>query len=362
MFQDFLVVQLTLRLKCSVNAETSPVTSNPMPTYELFAPLSNTRGTFQWLQLGEPFRIQRWPKTKVIKLWRLLASLPKFEIEVQAESSQGVHREKRFAHVAVATVNLAMDESEEQWRNAHAEFDRHTDLLQQQLRLASLFLGGHVEAVVAYWYSVDASKPQMESGVGIGVAQAERPATVSKYNYVAANEFLRATTFPLKPEYVQLAFEHWEESHRATRKDFELLSLVMALEALFNVGAQDIRYRVARSVAVLLGEDPELSDHIFEAIGRAYEVRSKLVHTGKAKGLEKVWLWQLDRLVQEAILRCLALKQPKDQLSQQLTRIGFGCGAQVTANPAIEGTAKGLRPSCASHVKRWASPTNRDTN
>ncbi len=112
-----------------------------------------------------------------------------------------------------------------------------------------------------------------------------------------------------------------------------------ALEALFNVGAHDIRYRIARSIAVLLGKDAEDSDYLFEAVSKAYEVRSKLVHTGKAKGIDSVWLWQLQRAVQRAIVRCLTLAQPKESLSRQLTRLGFGQGRALVTSPLLQTSA-----------------------
>ncbi len=170
----------------------------------------------------------------------------------------------------------------------------------------------------------------MESGLGIGEPKCSRPGFITRYNLESVNDFLATTTLPLQPDYIQLAFEHWEESLRASREAFQLLSLVTALEALFNVGAQDIRYRIARSVAVLLGRDDAHSDEIFESVSKAYEVRSKLVHTGKAKGLDKIWTHGLRNEVRDAILACQRLRLPKEELARQLTRLGFGAGAEVT--------------------------------
>ena len=102
-------------------------------------------------------------------------------------------------------------------------------------------------------------------------------ATVNQTNAPLLNAFLGGTSLPLKPDYLQTALEHWEESLRSTKRHIEFLSLMMALETLFNVGAQDIRYRISRSVAVLLGDDAEDSEYIFESTREAYDVRSKLV-------------------------------------------------------------------------------------
>jgi hypothetical protein len=301
----------------------------PSVDYYFFAPIANSRGHFRSVRLAPPFKIQRWPKAKIVRLWRQLAWLPKFEIEVQIEGTECVPRGYEVGHVAVAQVSLPSTAEGGSWLRTHQHFDVLNKQLEDQLRLVSLYLCGHAELAASFWYTLEKDKPQMEHGGMNTLPIQDLAATVNQNNTPLVNAFLANTSFPLTPEYIQTALEHWEESLRSSKQHIEFLSLMMALETLFNVGAQDIRYRVSRSVAVLLGHDAEDADYIFNSVREAYDIRSKLVHTGKAKGLEKVWFWHLRHLVRDAILRLRQLALPKEEVSMRLTRLGFGQGLQV---------------------------------
>jgi hypothetical protein len=100
----------------------------------------------------------------------------------------------------------------------------------------------------------------------------------------------------------------------------------MSLEVLFNLGQHDVRYRVSRSLAVLLGKDEEQSEYIFEEAKKAYDLRSKLVHTGKATGLESFWRWHFRHTVRDAIVRLIEIDLPKEKVSDALTKLAFGQG------------------------------------
>jgi len=316
--------------------------------YQYFAPLANARGHFRSLTVPEPFKIERWQRARMVKLWRQLAWLPKLEIEVQTEDREVVPHDYDVGHVVVATLRRTSINEGADWLSRIHGLDKLEDLLKERLRLVGLYLCGQPELAASYWYTVEDRKPELAYGGMSTTSIRAFPTTPNQNTIRATNEFSRVRKLPLSPDYLQTALEHWEESHRSKQKHLEFFSLMVALETLFNVGAQDIRYRVSRSVAVLLGDDADESDYIFEVVKEAYDVRSKLVHTGKPKGLDKVWLWHLRRIVQASILKMLELQLPKDEISARLTRLGFGEGARVTANPSIERT--GLRP--AAHVKR----------
>jgi hypothetical protein len=321
-----------------------------MVEYHFFAPLANAHGHFRSLNLDSSFRIERWTHAKIIKLWRQLAWMPKFEISLLAEDRQVVPFGYKVGHVVVGKVSRPNDNEVADWIRRRDELHKLEISVTKRLRLAGLFLCGQVEFAAVYWYTIQNGKPELDSG-GMSLSPLRSfPATMNQNTIKATNDFVSATLLPLSPEYLQTALEHWEEAHRSTQSHMEFLSLMVALETLFNVGSQDIRYRVSRSVAVFLGKSAEDSDRIFESVKHAYDVRSKLVHTGKAKGLEKVWLWQLRHIVQQVILKMYELKVPKDELAARLTRLGFGQGSQVTANPSIERTLPS-KSGRASHVK-----------
>jgi|SRR5678815_4881102 hypothetical protein len=112
------------------------------------------------------------------------------------------------------------------------------------------------------------------------------------------NELLDLLSRPLKHEYIK---DHWDESFTAHQAHIEFLQLMMALEVLFNVGQHDIRYRIARSAAVLLGENRAHAEFIYDTIREAYNLRSQLVHAGKSKDLNMLNVALLRALVQRAI-------------------------------------------------------------
>jgi hypothetical protein len=300
-----------------------------MPRYRFFALLSNTRGPWHRIQLPSDLRVERWTRARIVKLWRRLSELPDHELYIQLDAAQVLPDDAKSGHVVVGQLEAPGTATEADWRSTHELFDRAIENLHQRCRLLSFYLIADVQPVVCYWYPEGAEDGELEMSVGAAEPRERLPGWLHPYEVEQVNQFTDSTTLPLSLEYVQLALEHWEESLRDAKPAFQLLSLVTALEALFNVGAQDIRYRTARSIAVLLGRDSTDSDELFETTLHAYDVRSKLVHTGQYKGLQKLSLHQLRRHVRNAILRCHTLGLKKDELAKRLTRLGFGCGGEV---------------------------------
>jgi hypothetical protein len=101
------------------------------------------------------------------------------------------------------------------------------------------------------------------------------------------------------------------------------------LEALFNVGQTDLRYRVARAMAVLLGQWMHSSETLFEVTKQAYDLRSRLVHTGKAD-LKGFHVDTLRRYVHWAILKMIEVDLPKETVAEILTRLAFGQADSIT--------------------------------
>lgn len=100
------------------------------------------------------------------------------------------------------------------------------------------------------------------------------------------SHFIAEYHYPPKREYVQLAFDNWDLSNYFMPKQPQFLPLVMALEILFNPGRSEIRYRVSRSMAVLLGKNREKSVDLEKEVKCLYDLRSELVHSGKLSNLD----------------------------------------------------------------------------
>jgi hypothetical protein len=242
--------------------------------------------------------------------------------------------ENGHGYVVTASVRIPYeaDPKDPYGENAlrfHHNLELLTEGAARDLRALNLYLGVHAGLFDYYWYVQDG-----ETQLPIHSTSSDKPVQraawrVEPREIPAINAFVRRMRKPLTRDYIRLAWDHWEHAFVAGPIHMELLSLVMALEALFNVGQTDLRYRVARSMAVLLGESPDGSEYVFDAIKDAYDLRSKLVHTGKAD-LKNLWIDSLRTYVRRAILKLIDLDLPKEDVAEILTRMGFGAAYEIT--------------------------------
>jgi Apea-like HEPN len=194
----------------------------------------------------------------------------------------------------------------------------------QRIKLMRLFKEGAIAIVASYLYHAnkDAIEPNssicdmhdVETGIyTLTGAEAEH-----------LHNFLEEQEPPFTPSYVELAYENFEQSYAVDDPKLKYLLLMIAAEVLFNDGAQELRYRISRGIAVLLSQTANEGREIFRTMRQLYDKRSLLVHTGAASdlGMEDVRL--LRGLVRRAIVRLSVLRLSKAQLSELLTTAGFG--------------------------------------
>jgi hypothetical protein len=93
--------------------------------------------------------------------------------------------------------------------------------------------------------------------------------------------FLRIR-LPFRREFLQLALENFELSYDVVRPPLSFLSLMISLETLLNPSDHEIRHRISRNAAVLMGKNLDESKRISSELRELYDKRSTLVHTGKA--------------------------------------------------------------------------------
>lgn len=99
---------------------------------------------------------------------------------------------------------------------------------------------------------------------------------------------------------------------------------MISLETLFNPGRQELRYRVSRNTAVILGKEKEDSEKIFREIKKLYDKRSDIVHTGKSNTINEEDLLKLRHYVRESIKEIIKIDKNKDELLELLNSCGFG--------------------------------------
>ncbi|MFX0009110.1 MAG: hypothetical protein ACFE9R_02240 [Candidatus Hermodarchaeota archaeon] len=143
-------------------------------------------------------------------------------------------------------------------------------------------------------------------------------------NIVDANKFINKFQFPLEKKWIQLAVENFDQSYKSIDNNLSFLSLMICLEALFNPGEYELKYRISRNIAVFLGKYKNMdSKKIFTDIKDLYDKRSKIVHTGKNDVIDSNNLSTLRKYVRESIKKMIELDENKDELLKELNTYGF---------------------------------------
>lgn len=321
-------------------------------TYRFFAPLPVAVGHFESVRLRPPFKIESWPIKEIIRVWRLNEGIPKFHVEVRCDGYRIQSHNKR-AFVVTGKARLSHnDSSVDDVLAFHRKLESLANILEEQIRMLRLYMRAHIVLFDQYWYYQDRAgviEPIQSSSRDYDIEPYRPP--IKRKDIEPLNTFLRRTRIPLSHNYLQLAWDHFDQSFDAGPDHLKILSLVMAMEALFNVGQTDLRYRIARSLAVLLGKYPHSSESIFKYVKEVYDARSKLVHTGKAN-LKDIHISTLRIYVQEALLKLIDLDLPKETIAEALTRLPFGQGGTITRRKIRE-TLRDYR-----WEQRWSAKLN----
>lgn len=139
-----------------------------------------------------------------------------------------------------------------------------------------------------------------------------------------AESFIQTNSLPLAKPSLQLAFESFEQSYEVQDSGLAFLSLMIAMEVLLNPSDRELRYRVSRNAAVLLGEDQDAAQVIFKEIKALYDKRSKLVHTGDNSLVLRADVLKLRDYVRRTIKEIHQSSKSKDELLTLLNTCGFG--------------------------------------
>jgi len=135
---------------------------------------------------------------------------------------------------------------------------------------------------------------------------------------------LNSFKIPFKDNLLKFAFKNFELSYPIHDTNLRFLSLMNAIEVLFHPSREgELRYRISRNLAILLGKDKEESQDYFNKMRILYDKRSDIVHRGNAE-ITPEDLLNLRHYVRESIKIFLKLDKNKDEILNSLTSRGFG--------------------------------------
>ncbi|MFC1636560.1 hypothetical protein ACFL5Z_17145 [Planctomycetota bacterium] len=196
--------------------------------------------------------------------------------------------------------------------------------VRNKIRLLRLFKEGNVFIRFSFFYHLKDSEPATFQIAREGPLADTARLVLNTNDIAKAQSFIKNYKIPFGHPQIQLAFDSFELSYESYNFGLSFLSLMISLETLLNPGKQELRYRVSRNAAVLLGKDKKHSQQIFKEVCDLYDKRSTLVHTGNPKSITTQDVLDLRNYVRGAIKEMLKIVKNRDSILSILNTCGFG--------------------------------------
>jgi len=217
------------------------------------------------------------------------------------------------------------NEEEDLWKKIEGFRTTVSSYLLPTLRLMRLFSEGNIGVPLKYYYT---TKPLELRCVG---EEPEFPQTrVQHYSLdenklPLLNDFLKNTPFPpFEKDYLQLAFENYEQSYNAPSNNLAFLFLINGLEALFNQGSYEVRFSLSRNCATLISKNGEHGESIFRELKKLYDLRCNLVHGTKKIAVSEKDVERAREYLRDSIKKLLSMNLKKQEILKILNAKGFG--------------------------------------
>jgi len=224
--------------------------------------LANTDSSILDIRLEHGFRIEDLPEQNGLSLINGLESLPP-HLGLLSELHWRFRcfntSERKFYIVSNAfESDIEIDGEGRRLTSLPSEVPRFDNksvhgYLRPTIQLMRLFKKGNICMPSTYYFFIHEGVPRL-------IMSGKTSAYVSPELYTLQGEeteklqrFIKEADFPLKKAYLQLAFQNFELSYQIQIRDLSFLTLMIALEALFNRGQLELGYTISRNVAVLLG-------------------------------------------------------------------------------------------------------------
>ncbi len=289
--------------------------------------LSNVDFSILNLKLDHNFRIGFWSEAAFYRFLHSIEELPSAEIFVKGRNYKCINYEENKVFYIENSFEVEAEKSKDgKFMNMGEKFiPFYKELIQPYLtpvlRLIRLFKEGNICSPLAYDYFEIERKPQR-------LMVSLRYPFIEDESFKLTNEemaelqsFLSKVKLPFKYNYLKVALENFEMSYSIEDIGLKFISLMICLEVLFSL-REKLKYRISRSVAVLLGNNKTESENIFTEIGKLYNLRSKIVHTG-VKEVTQDHVKRLRYYIRECIKKVHMMDIEKKDLAGFLNFKGY---------------------------------------
>jgi hypothetical protein len=295
--------------------------------------LANVDKSILKVELEHGLKIEAMPEKDAVDLISLLEKLPPLAVVEKLSMDfpcLNIHEHKVYFISGSIESDIELDERNIITEIGPEPFDFHKKLVQGYLnpvtRLMRLFQEGNVYIPLSYYYFDNDGTPLSPMRYGRNMFLSRVNYKIKDSDLSNLRSFIQETKLPFKEPFLELAFENFEESHHTQNLNLQFLSLMIALESLFNPGSGEISYRIRRNCAVLLGKDKKTSENIFSEVKELYNKRSHLIHSGKSKIVKPEDIKKARLFVRESIKEIYKMNINKEKLLESLNMTGFGEG------------------------------------
>lgn len=148
------------------------------------------------------------------------------------------------------------------------------------------------------------------------------------------NDFIRLFIERMQSmKYIFITIDSYANSFNQENYVMAFLNLCISLESITN-GTQELNYRIARNVALLIADRKERALVIFENVKKIYNLRSKIIH-GSQFDFDKVrkYLPYLEKVASRMIIELILQGfKDMDELNNSLTFAGFETKKSLSDN------------------------------
>lgn len=295
--------------------------------------LANVDSSILQMDFNHGFRIESFSEEEAVTLFSLLEKIPRQTVVqkyfFQYQCLNFPERRMYFISKSLENVsshNSSKASSEIARFNNIARFDNTLVLgyLEPIIRLMRLFKEGDIRIPVKIYYQLKNDKIQGARRSEYGRHISNEPYHLEASEIPVLRSFIQSVELPFKKDFLQLAFENFELSYEIVDMQLAFLVIMIGLETLLNPSDYEVRHRISRNMAVLLGKNRENSEEIFAQAKKLYDKRSKIVHSGKRRIIEKEDLLKLRGYLREAIKEIHHIGKEKSEITALLDSHGFG--------------------------------------
>ena len=286
--------------------------------------LANVDSSILKVKLEHGFEIKAIPENGFIGLFSILEGFSNFtQLHIRL-FHEYLCLDITQNRVFVITNSIDLSENTDKSAIIDRLIEEVDNYLVPTIQLMRLFKEGNICMPLEYFYIKENSTSKPHTGRKSPRPTSHTTFTLEDSEIVDLQTFLKDTKVPFTEPFLQLAFENFELSYQTPNNNLSFLALMIGLESLFNPGEQELRYRISRNTAVLLGKTKDDSKRIFSEVKQLYDKRSKIVHKGESGVINREDLRRLHHYVRESIKEVYRIGKGKDELIDMLNSYGFG--------------------------------------